>query len=440
MREFNGYDLRFGSGSGSLASPLMGNTIVVDQVYGNDATGAVGGLPFQTVGAAVSYLNALASIPAGGITIWVLPGTYTLSAGIVVRASCSLRGLSVQTTRISWAASVPGGTATLLTMGENSRVEDLTFTLTSTNATTNLVGVNTPGASSTNSKLRTAVVTVNNSTLAVGTTTNVYGILDNGAGTIGPASFSFNFTRGVTVNVFSNGGGVKRAVIVTTANDITFRDTNFYVAAPVDAASTGSYVGVETTNNDADAEFRTCSISGPSTAGGYTGSDILQTAPTVGVITNRGIQLGPGCDLINKTAGGKPFTTYVTPTTIVYGLQGNINDAVRYYWPGVQNTADATQVFYRFQQKSILQGMSINLRVAPGGANAVVVTVLKSTTGVIGSGVATVMTATISGANMSATQYGVSVDFAQNEYLAVQTDGVPAAGAAADMVVELDLF
>ena len=440
MREFNGYDLRFGSGSGSLASPLMGNTIVVDQVYGNDATGAVGGLPFQTVGAAVSYLNALASIPAGGITIWVLPGTYTLSAGIVVRASCSLRGLSVQTTRISWAASVPGGTATLLTMGENSRVEDLTFTLTSTNATTNLVGVNTPGASSTNSKLRTAVVTVNNSTLAVGTTTNVYGILDNGAGTIGPASFSFNFTRGVTVNVFSNGGGVKRAVIVTTANDITFRDTNFYVAAPVDAASTGSYVGVETTNNDADAEFRTCSISGPSTAGGYTGSDILQTAPTVGVITNRGIQLGPGCDLINKTAGGKPFTTYVTPTTIVYGLQGNINDAVRYYWPGVQNTADATQVFYRFQQKSILQGMSINLRVAPGGANAVVVTVLKSTTGVVGSGVATVMTATISGANMSATQYGVSVDFAQNEYLAVQTDGVPAAGAAADMVVELDLF
>ena len=440
MREFNGYDLRFGSGSGSLASPLMGNTIVVDQVYGNDATGAVGGLPFQTVGAAVSCLNALPAIPAGGITIWVLPGAYTLSAGIVVRASCSLRGLSVQTTRISWAASVPGGTATLLTMGENSRVEDLTLTLTSTNATTNLVGVNTPGASSTNSKLRTAVVTVNNSALAVGTTTNVYGILDDGAGTIGPASFSFNFTRGVTINVFSNGGGAKRAVLVTTANDITFRDTNFYVAAPVDAASTGSYVGVETTNNDADAEFRTCSISGPSTAGGYTGSDILQTAPAVGVITNLGIQLGPGCDLIHKTAGGKPFTTYVTPTTIIYGLQGNVNDAVRYYWPGVQNTADATQVFYRFQQKSILQGMSISLRVAPGGANAVVVTVLKSTTGVVGSGVATVMTATISGASKEAFQYGVSVDFAQGEYLTVQTDGIPVAGAAADMVIELDLF
>jgi hypothetical protein len=84
--------------------------------------------------------------------------------------------------------------------------------------------------------------------------------------------------------------------------------------------------------------------------------------------------------------------------------------------------------------------MSINMRVAPGGGNAVVVTVLKSTTGVVGSGVATVMTATVSGVSTSAVQYGVSVDFAQGEYLAVQTDGIPAAGAAADMVIEIDIF
>ena len=422
-----------------LAAPRLGNVVVVDQINGNDATGAVNALPFKTVNAAMTYMATLV-LPVGGVTCWIMPGTYNLTAGIVIPATCAMRGMNTQTTRIAWAASVPGGTATMLTMGENTRVEDVTLTLTSSNATTNLVGVRTPNTTSNTSKLRTCVVTVNNAGLAVGTTTNVYGILDDGTGTLGPATFSFNFTRGVTVNVQSNGGGVKRGVLVTGANDITFRDTNIYVAAPTDAASTGSYHGVETTNNDADAEFRTCSISGPSTAGGYTGSDILQTAPTVGVITSKGIQLGPGVDLINKTAGGKPFTTYVTPTTIIYGLQGNVNDAVRYYWPGVQNTADATQVFYRFQQKAVVQGMSINLRVAPGGANTVVVTVLKSTTGVVGSGVATVMTATVAGAATSAVQYGVSVDFAQGEYLAVQTDGVPVAGAAADMVIELDIF
>jgi hypothetical protein len=421
------------------ASAKLGNAVVVDQVNGNDATGTVNGLPFQTVNAAVTYVAGL-TLPAGGVTIWIMPGTYALTAGITMRDTCAMRGLNTQTTRLTWDASVPGGTATMLTMGENSRVEDLSLTLTSSNATTNLVGIATPNTTSNTSKLRTAVVTVNNAGLAVGTSTNVYGILDAGTGTLGPATFSFNFTRGVTINVLSNGGGAKRGILVTGANDITFRDTNIYVAAPTDAASTGSYHGVETTNNDADAEFRTSSISGPSTAGGYTGSDILQTAPTVGVITNKGIQLGPGVDLINKTAGGKPFTTYVTPTTIIYGLQGNVNDAVRYYWPGVQTAGDTTQVFYRFQQRAVVQGMSINLRVAPGGGNAVVVTALKSTTGVVGSGVATVMTATVSGASTSAVQYGVSVDFAQGEYLAVQTDGIPNAGSAADMIIELDLF
>jgi hypothetical protein len=69
----------------------------------------------------------------------------------------------------------------------------------------------------------------------------------------------------------------------------------------------------------------------------------------------------------------------------------------------------------------------------------VTVTVLKSTTGVVGSGVATVMTATVTGAALSAVQYGVSVDFAQGEYLALQIASV-AGTAAQDVVVELDIF
>lgn len=426
------------SGSSSLPSLLkMGNTVVVDPINGNDATGTVNGLPFQTVNAALTYMATLV-LPAGGVTCWVLPGTYTLTAGITIPNTCSLRGLSTQTTRIQWAASVPGGTATLLTMGENTRVEDVTLSLTSSNATTNLVGIVLPGTTSNTSKLRTAVLTVDNSGLAVGTTTNVYGILDNGTGSIGPATFSFNYTRGVTVNVFSNGAGAKRGIYVTSANDVTFRDTNIYVRAPTNAASTGSYVGCETTDPLCSVQFRTSSISGPSTAGGYTGSDILQTSPGTGNIAN-GIQLGPGVDLVNKTAGGKPFTTYVTPTTLVYGLNGNVQNATRYLWQGVQATADSTQVFYRFQQKAIVQGMSINCRVAPGGLNAFTVTVLKSVTGIPGSGVATLMTATMSGANTQATQYTVSVDFAQGEYLAVQIAST-SPGTAADVTVELDLF
>jgi hypothetical protein len=418
-------------------SPRFGNIALVDAVNGNDATGAVNGLPFLTVEAGLAAVTAFGS-PA---TLWVMPGTYTLASsttGLTVPTGCAMRGHNTQTTRIVMNASNPGGTVILLTMTENSRVEDLSLQLNSSNATTNLVGVNTPGTSSTTSKLRTAVLTVDNSGVAVGSTTNVYGIYDNGTGVLGPASFSFNFTRGVTVNVFSNGAGRKRAVYVDTTNDITFRDTNFYVRAPTNAASVGSYVGVETIDAGCSVQFRTCSISGATTAGGYTGSDILQTTPGTGFINN-GIQLGPGCDLINKTAGGKPFTTYVTPTTLEYGLNGNVAAAVHYLWPGVQTASDNTQVFYRFQQKSIVNGMFVNMRTAPGVGHAVTVTVLRSATGVVGSGVATLMTATVSGANKEATQYTLSENFGQFEYLALQISG-DAGNAAQDVVVELDLF
>lgn len=528
--------IAFGS---SAALLKMGNIALVDAVNGNNATASINGLPFLTVEAALTAITAAGS-PA---TMWILPGTYTLASattGLTLPNGCTMRGHNTQTTRIVMNASNPGGTVTMLTMGENSRVEDLSLTLNSSNATTNLVGIALPGTTSVTSKLRTAVLTVDNSGLAAGTTTNVTGILANGGGTLGNGSFSFNFTRGVTVNVFSDGGGNKRGVNVTTATDITFRDTNIYVREPTDVTSTGSYVGCESANAACSVQFRTCSLgSAPFTTattklpvvvaattnitlsgtyvlqgvtltagmqvlaagqtigtnngiwvvaagawaraadmaagsaslnartrvyGGtyanttwtcttngtvgtnaltfvqlaYTGSDILQTTPSTGFINN-GIQIGPGGDLLNKTAGGKPFTTYVTPTTVEYGLQANVAAAARYLWPGVQTASDTTQVFYRFQQKSILQGMFVNLRTAPGAGDSITVTVLRSSTGIVGSGFPTLMVATVSGTATSATQYTVSEDFQRGEYLAVQIQGT-AGNSAQDVLIQLDFF
>ena len=525
----------------SAAFPRMGKVLVVDSVNGIDATAAVNGLPFLTVEGAITYINANSLT---GVTVWIMPGTYALSAGITVPATCSLRGLSTQTCRLTLAGSNPGGTVTMITMGENTRVEDLSITLTSTNATTNLTGISFTGTTSVTSKIRTCVITVDNSTLAVGTSTNVYGVNSSGSGVITAATFSFNAIKGSTINVVSNGSGNKFGIYMPSgagsANEISTRDVNIYVAAPVTPTSTGLYVGVYTDNANSQIQIRTSSISGSpypavalklpvvlrtdvntalngtpviqgvtlvagnrvlvaaqtvgtgngiyivaagawtraldyaagtaalgayvfvdrgtyihtgwecTTTGNvgavaltfaqrYAGGDILQNSPQAGFGTN-GIQIGPGTDLITRTACNHPFTTFVTPTTLDYGLQGNVNNAIRYYWPGVQTAGDTTQVFYRFQQKSILQGMSINMRVAPGGTDSVVVTVLKSTTGVVGSGVPTAMTATISGANTSANNYIVSVDFMQGEYLAVQTVGGPNVGSAADMIIEIDLF
>jgi hypothetical protein len=528
-------------GPGTAGSPQMGNTVVVDSVLGNDLTGSLGGLPFQTVNAAITYLGTVV-LPAGGATVWILPGTYALTAGITIPATCSLRGLSMQTCRLTYAASNPGGTATMVTMGENTRIEDLSLTMTSSDATTNLVGLSLSGTTSVTAKLRTCVVTVDNSGLAVGTTTNVYGVLSDGLGTLSAGTFSFNALKGSTINVKSNGAGNKLGLYMPSgagsANQISMRDLNIYVSAPPNPASTGLYVGIYTDNTNSQVQIRTSSIAGSpfpaaqtklpvkvvtttnivlsapqviqgvslvagdrvlvngqaigtdngiwvvqagawtravdmaagsaafgayafadsgtyihtgwdcTTVGNvgavaltfvqkYAGGDVLQNSPQSAFGTN-GIQIGPGTDLVTRTACTHPFSTYVTPTTLDYALNGNVAAATRYLWPGVQTSGDSTQVFYRFQQKTIMQGMFVNLRVAPGVGNSVTVVVLKSTTGVVGTGAETMMKVVISDANTSGTDYTTSVDFAQFDYLAVQISST--GGTAADMIVELDFF
>ena len=426
----------FGSSGSSSSSPKMGNTVVVDPINGHDATGAINALPFKTVNAAMTYMATLV-LPAGGVTCWILPGTYNLTAGITIPATCSMRGLSTQTTRLNWTASIPGGTATLLTMSDNTRLEDLTLTLSSTNVTTNLVGVTLPGTASDTAKLRTMVLNVTNAGVATGSTTNVYGILSPGASALNPADFSLNFTRGCTVNVSSNGGGNKRAILVNGANTLSLRDTNVYVAAPTDPLSTGSYVGAECTNNLGQAAFRSCSISGPTTAGGYTGSDILQTLPVAR--DTYGISIGPGTDLIHRTTGGTPFALTTTPAIISFAINATLAGAPRYLWPGVlPSGGDATEVFFRFDRIVLIQGMSVNMRVAPGAGRNVVFTVYRSATGLGGSGVATPMTITVSDLATTGINLTAAVTINAGEYIALRADR--SAAGATDIAVQLDLY
>jgi len=419
------------------ALPKLGNTLVVDAVNGNDLTGTVNGLPFATPEAALSYIvtNALT-----GVTVWLLPGTYVLSAGITIPNTCSLRGLSTQTTTLSLVGINPGGTVTMLTMGTQTRVEDLTLLLTSSNATTNLVGVALPGTTSQTSKLRTCVLTVNNASVPTGSTTTVTGVLSNGATPIVNSSWTTNFTRGVTVSVYSNGGGAKRALLCPTASTITMRDTNLYCAPPADVASTGTYIAVETSNATALATLRTCTVGGGlNGAGAYTGADIYQSAPaTGGGTTDHGIYLGDGTDLINHRALQAPFSITASATLLIYSLNGNVPNAARYYWVGNQTSGDSTEVFIRIQERQLIYGLFITLRQAPGVGNSVTVTVRKSLTGIPGSGVATVMTATISGTSTLAQFYGASAFFDKGEYLSVESTST--GGTPSDLVIQIDSY
>jgi hypothetical protein len=396
-----------------LPTMQMGNVARVDAIYGNDSNGYIGGLPFATIQGAIDAINTAS---ATGVTIWVLPGTYSVTTSattytdsssttwnpcIVLPNNTALRGMNVQTTTIQ-CASPSATNTTLIKVGSNCRIEDLTMTLGSSSysGTSNLVGMYFSGSTTIQTKLRTAVLSINNSSVSTSATTNVYGVHFDGTGSLGASTFSFNCLKGSTVNVYSNGAGKKCGLLISNTNIATTRDMNVYVAQPTNTSSTGSYVGIETADpsNTGSIQLRSTTIGTVTPTGGqtYTASDILQSNPTT--ITNptylasAGIQIGPGTDLVTKTAGGKGFSTYVYPTTLFYGLQGDLktggSPGGAYMWIGTQAATNNTfpdpstpAAFYRAQQPFILSGITASMATAPGTGNTTTITVRRTPSG-----------------------------------------------------------
>jgi hypothetical protein len=424
----------------------IGNVLRVDAIYGDDNTASVGGSPYLTVDAAITDATS-------GTTIWVHPGTYTLSAGITLPAGIALRGQNIQTTTIQMTGVTDN--TTLITMGENTRVEDLTLKLISSGHYT-LKGIVFGGTTSVTAKIRTCVLTVDNSAASSGGSSAVTGVESSGTGTLGSGSFSFNSLKGSTISIYSNGGGNKRGVLVSASNIISTRDINIYVAQPTSTASTGSYVGVETadTNNLGAIQLRSTTIGTktPTAGQSYTASDILQTNPTTitdpTYLASPGIQIGPGTDMVTKTAGGKGFSSYVYPTTVYYGLKGDIKSGSSgaYLWPGTQAVSAGVfpdpgtpAAYYRVQQPSIIAGLSCGLNTGSGTGDTVTVSIFHTPLG--GSITSTPFTITFGSTELFVNYYSVSVSVNTGDRIHVQVTYTGGGGNNAhDLTVQIDLF
>jgi len=242
---------------------------------------------------------------------------------------------------------------------------------------------------------------------------------------------------------------------------------NIYVAKPTNPIGfTGSYVGVETSDpgSTGSIQLRTSSVGCvyPITGESYSASDILQTTPpsisSPTYLASPGIQVGPGVDLVTKSAGNKPFSTYIYPTIIFYGLRGLIRDG-RYnlteptgawLWPGSQAVSNnittgfpdptVPSAFFRIQQPSLLSGLSASLVTAAGGTNSITLLVQYTPVGTT-TLTNTVFTLTLSGAITNGTFYNSSLSLNTGDKLHVNltyTGGN--ANNALDLSVQLDLF
>jgi hypothetical protein len=378
----------------SVVAPRFGNTLLVDAVNGNDSTAAPGGLPYKTVASANASMIA-------GDTMYILPGVYTLSSPITLVSNTSICGMNTQSVKLQMSSLTQD--TTMITMGENTRLEDVTVNLYNTEHST-MTAIYFPTSTCQTAKLRTMVITVDNSTASSTGASDVNAILAGGAVNLNPETYTFNFMRACTANVKSNGGGKKRALLVSTNTACSVRDTNLYVAKPKDSTSTGSYVGVETRSISSIVQLRASAIGGASGTGAYTASDFLQM--------NGSINIGPGCDLITRTAGNSSFTTSVYPTSVYYGMIGNLSNNyaampvssiyhIGYMWPGslqsqenitgpkpVSGYPDTVYSYYRAQQNTLLYGMYTTLSGSPGVGNSTILEVLKNASTVIGFKVA----------------------------------------------------
>jgi hypothetical protein len=215
-------------------------------------------------------------------------------------------------------------------------------------------------------------------------------------------------------------------------------------------------VGVEAADpsNTGSIQLRATTVGTVTPTGGqsYTASDILQTNPATisnpTYLASPGIQVGPGVDLVTKTAGGKGFSSYVYPATIYYGLKGDIKDATSaaYLWPGTQAIANGKfpdpgtpAAYYRIQQPTLLAGISAGLNTAPGTGYSVTILVRHTPYG--GSITNTDFTVTLSNAETFKNFYSSSHTMDVGDYVNVQVSYTGNnSNLASDLTVQLDLF
>lgn len=327
----------------------------VDQTYGNDTTAASNkySIPFQTINGAISNVSS-------GETIAVYPGSY--SEKITIPTGVAIRGHNLQQCVLQQLNC--SSNTTLVTFGSNTRLEDMTLTLTSS-SNVDLIGIDWPTGTTQSGRFRNSSLSVTSTALG---SCSVIGGRSAGAG--GTASTTAAAIRASTIRVTASGSGTKRGILVNGSNTFAIRDT------VIDAAGTASdIIGVETTDAGAVFDAKTSTIAGVL-------HDIKRTTGS--------IQLGLS-DLVNNNASSNGFTVTTEPSHLLFVLgphvsfsgQGSLNTtpAGTYYLsPGTSIANFSSNVVgIPFPQRVIIFDGVVSSTVAiPVGVD-VIVTMYKAT-------------------------------------------------------------
>ena len=346
----------------------LGNTLRVDSVYGIDATANASpySFPFLTISSALLKAQS-------GQCVYIYPGQY--NEILTLPSNVSVRGINAQAVIIQ-KLNVAANT-TLITMGNNTRLEDVTVTLSSAN-NVNLNAIYFPNTTTLTSKLRGIVV---NTTSTSTNGNNVYGLFANG--TTSNVVTSSNILQRSTINVTSASSGICRGIYNTGSNFFSVRDANVFCTG-----SGSNLVGVETTHATGYTSLKTSTING-------TTNDVLRTAGTL---------LLNATDLQNGNCGPNSFSVNTEPSHIIYTLGSRISFTgsgseiatligTYYCKPGTECANFATGIIgIPFVQKVIVFEGLVSPSISITGSQVVTVNFLKSSSsGVAGTSFASLV-------------------------------------------------
>jgi hypothetical protein len=380
----------------------------VDPIYGNDILASPGGLAFATLNAAVT-----AAAATSGNTIWMMPGTYNLTSGITIPPSTAIRGMNNQTVIIQML-NVTSNT-TLITMGNQTLLEDLTINLTS-NQSVNLTGIYFPNTTTTTSKIISCILNVTSSTNSVG---NAIGLFSDGTTTNAQVLQSNYVLRRSTINVSSSSIGLVRGLYITNTCQFAVRDCVIYATG-----SSINIIGVESTSVGSYIMLKSSTVSGQV-------NDIKQPSG----LTNPVIILS-STNLINSNASVNGFSISSQPTYIYYTVMGAIPTGIYYITPGNQigtQLLSSAVLSMTFDQPTILYSATANYTSTLTGTQSILINLYNTTTpGIGGTGIkfASILLNNISSGPTKVQHFSSSFIPVNRSYLQVEviTSGITGAG------------
>jgi hypothetical protein len=288
-------------------------------VYGDDtiASGNRYGYPFLTI-------NAAMNLAATGELVYLQAGTYNETVNI--KTGVSLRGSDAKSVSIQKLNVV--NDTTLITMDDNTRLDNLNATLSSTGAY-QLIGIDVSSGASVNAKIRNFTLNVNN------TSASATGITAIGVRSSGVSSAAFNSSdliarTTINTNTPNSNTAYNRALIVGGPNRVGVRDSVFYANG---SSSANNVIGCETNDVSGSLYLKTSSVNGK----------LYDIKKTTGIL-----QLS-FTDLINANADASGFTVNTEPAHNYFVLtgqsagpnKGDIPAGTYYLIPG-SSTSDFT--------------------------------------------------------------------------------------------------